>query len=265
MVVPMEVMQHVIHVESSYNPFAIGVVGGHLVRQPKNLPEALATVKMLETKGYNFSLGLAQVNRYNLNKYGLDSYEKAFEACPNLQAGSAILAECYKRLGGDWGKSFSCYYSGNSVTGYRHGYVQKVYASMRNSYVISDNEDAAIAVVSKPSRRVVAVSRHPVYANTSSPANMQPMGFQQVMSVPALLRAAPMAVPQTRMQRIIASYKEPIVATVVSEPPTQVQLQQVQMSTQFALEPVAITAPVVVSAIPAAEQAASSQHSAFVF
>ena len=97
MAVSMDVMQHVINVESSRNPYAIGVVGGALVRQPKALDEALATVRMLEEKGYNFSIGLAQVNRYNLGKYGLDSYEKAFQQCPNLQAGSRILAECYKR------------------------------------------------------------------------------------------------------------------------------------------------------------------------
>ena len=48
MAVSMDVMQHVINVESSRNPYAIGVVGGALVRQPKALDEALATVRMLE-------------------------------------------------------------------------------------------------------------------------------------------------------------------------------------------------------------------------
>jgi type IV secretion system protein VirB1 len=128
--VPVDVMHHVVRVESSYNPFAIGVVGGRLVRQPHDLQEALSTVRMLESRGYNFSLGLAQVNRYNLAKYGIDSYEKAFDTCTNLQAGSRILAECYSRADGDWGKSFSCYYSGNFVTGFRHGYVQKIFDSM---------------------------------------------------------------------------------------------------------------------------------------
>lgn len=134
MATPMSVMQHVVHVESSYNPYAIGVVGGRLVRQPQNLAEALSTVQMLEDKGYNFSVGLAQVNRYNLTKYGLQTYEQAFQQCPNLKAGSAILSECYRRSGNDWGKAFSCYYSGNFVTGFRHGYVQKIYNSIaRNS------------------------------------------------------------------------------------------------------------------------------------
>lgn len=128
--VPAEVMQHVVKVESSSNPYAIGVVGGRLVRQPRSLPEAVSTARMLEEKGYNFSVGLAQVNRYNLAKYGLSDYARAFQVCPNLEAGSRILADCHARAGGDWGKAFSCYYSGNFVTGFRHGYVQKVLSSL---------------------------------------------------------------------------------------------------------------------------------------
>lgn len=164
--VPKEVMHHVVRVESSYNPYAIGVVGGRLVRQPKSLPEALATVRMLERGGYNFSLGLAQVNRYNLERFGLPSYEAAFETCPNLEAGSRILAECHGRSGGDWGKSLSCYYSGNYVTGFRHGYVQKVFASMRASglRVEPGTGDSPIAVIGKPLRRVTEVTRYPARA-----------------------------------------------------------------------------------------------------
>lgn len=135
--VPAEIMQHVIHVESGNNPYAIGVVGGQLVRQPQTLPEAVATVHMLEAKGYNYSLGVAQVNRNNLGKYGLDTYEQAFDPCPNAAAGSRILAACYATSGKEWGKAFSCYYSGNFVTGYRDGYVQKIYDSIHRSSVLA--------------------------------------------------------------------------------------------------------------------------------
>lgn len=141
--VPAEVMQHIVNVESGENPYAIGVVGGQLVRQPQNLDEAIATVRMLETKGYNFSVGLAQVNRANLGKYGLDTYEKAFQTCSNLAAGARILAECYASSGGDWGKSFSCYYSGNFTTGYRDGYVQKIYDSINRT---ASSQTAAIPI-----------------------------------------------------------------------------------------------------------------------
>lgn len=161
--VPREVMHHVAKVESSFNPYAIGVVGGRLARQPRNLGEALSTTRMLEREGYNFSLGIAQVNRYNLSKQGLASYEQAFAVCPNLQAGSRILAECYARSGKDWGKAFSCYYSGNFTTGFRHGYVQKVVASWRAAAtggseagaipVIRDERRAAPAAVVRQTQR----------------------------------------------------------------------------------------------------------------
>lgn len=133
--VPMDVMQHVVNVESGNNPFAIGVVGAHLERQPQNLDEAVATARMLESQGYNYSLGIAQVNRANFARYGLDSYEKAFDACANLQAGTQILAQCYAQASGDWGKAFSCYYSGNFAKGFEDGYVQKVVDSMNRSVI----------------------------------------------------------------------------------------------------------------------------------
>lgn len=174
--VPADVMQHVVRVESSYNPYAIGVVGGRLARQPRSLPEALATVRMLESRGYNFSLGLAQVNRHNLDRYGLASYAQAFEACPNLQAGARILADCNTRAGGDWGKAFSCYYSGDFSTGYRHGYVQKVFASMR----AGQGDPRPIPVIDR--RRRAQASRKP---RPSTPALATPRADARVASAAA--------------------------------------------------------------------------------
>lgn len=156
MAVPAEVMQHIVNVESGYNPFAIGVVGAQLVRQPQSIGEAVATVRMLESRGYNFSVGLSQVNRANFGKYGLTSYEQAFEVCPNLTAGARILSDCYASSGNDWGKSFSCYYSGNFVTGYRDGYVQKVYDSINavdpNAHEAAISKPIQLASTAPPSR-----------------------------------------------------------------------------------------------------------------
>lgn len=235
MEVPLDVMQHVVRVESSYNPYAIGVVGGHLVRQPKNLPEALATVRMLESRGFNFSLGLAQVNRYNLGKYGLDSYEKAFQKCPNLQAGSRILAECYKRLGGDWGKSFSCYYSGNSVTGFRHGYVQKVFASMRQSETATTAGPSgdAIEVVSKPSRRVVAVSRHPVYSQSPQPRLQQRI---EASVIPATLSPAVPALVSVQVEQqqvpVASSVSKPVPVFAFADTASPVSLKPAEANSR---------------------------------
>jgi type IV secretion system protein VirB1 len=127
-----QTMAAVARVESSFNPFAIGVVGGRLVRQPAARDEAVATARSLEAQGFNFSVGLGQVNRYNLARYGLD-YQSAFDPCANLRAGAAILTDCYARASKSAQDSqaalraaFSCYYSGNFVTGFRDGYVAKV-------------------------------------------------------------------------------------------------------------------------------------------
>lgn len=169
--VPAEVMQHVVHVESAANPFAIGVVGGQLVRQPRSLDEALATVQMLEAKGYNFSVGLAQVNRYNLGKYGLASYDEAFQACPNLLAASQILADCYASAGGDWGKSFSCYYAGDFVTGYRDGYVQKIYDSIRRNTTVDGAPSVAASPI--PLTETTSTSRETILAR-ATPASDTP-------------------------------------------------------------------------------------------
>lgn len=51
--VPHDIMHHVVHVESANNPFAIGVVGGRLSRQPRNLLEALEAVRLLKEQGFS--------------------------------------------------------------------------------------------------------------------------------------------------------------------------------------------------------------------
>lgn len=136
-----QTMAAVVNVESSYNPYAIGVVGGRLARQPKNREEAVATAQQLETDGWNFSLGIAQVNRYNLPKYQI-TYEQAFDACSSLRVGSKILEDCFVRASKRTSDpqaalhaAFSCYYSGNFTRGFtpdvtgKPSYVQKVLAS----------------------------------------------------------------------------------------------------------------------------------------
>lgn len=122
--VALQTMQALVRTESSFNPYAIGVVGGQLQRQPRNLAEAVATVKALDAAGYNFSMGYSQVNKSNLKKYGLD-FVTVFEACRNLHAGSKILSECYRQALKQYGNAgmaykaaFSCYYSGNFTRGF---------------------------------------------------------------------------------------------------------------------------------------------------
>jgi type IV secretion system protein VirB1 len=172
--VPATVMRHVVDVESGANPYAIGVVGGRLARQPKSLDEAVATARMLEAKGYNFSLGIAQVNRANLGKHGLDTHEKAFDPCSNLLAGSRILADCHTSAGGDWGKAFSCYYSGNFVTGFEHGYVQKIYDSISRGSTVAGTGTTAAAIPRRQAARSAVSSSIGAKGNTTARATSAP-------------------------------------------------------------------------------------------
>ncbi|HAX22013.1 MAG TPA: lytic transglycosylase [Hydrogenophaga sp.] len=133
-------------VESALNPWAIGVVGGALQRQPRHRTEAIATAEALKAAGRNFSVGLGQINLGNFQRLGL-SLESAFEPCANLAAMQTVLSECFERAQRKSPRTsgnqvalraaLSCYYSGNFSTGFRHGYVGKVVAAARNPLPIS--------------------------------------------------------------------------------------------------------------------------------
>jgi len=134
--VSLVTMAAIVRTESGFNPYAIGVVRGRLARQPASLDEAVATAHALAAGGWNFSVGLAQVNRANWHTYRLNE-RSAFDPCRNLAAGAAILQGCFelaRRARTDTSSdpqsvlhaSLSCYASGNFSTGYRTGYVQRV-------------------------------------------------------------------------------------------------------------------------------------------
>lgn len=134
-----ETARALVSVESAFNPWAIGVVGGALVRQPRNRAEAFATARALRDAGWNFSVGLGQINVGNFDRLGL-TVESAFEPCANLAAMQTVLAECFDRASASTSsaagqmalrQALSCYYSGNFATGFRHGYVRKVVVAAR--------------------------------------------------------------------------------------------------------------------------------------
>ena len=145
-----------VSVESGFNPWAIGVVGGALVRQPRHRAEALATARALQAAGWNFSVGLGQINVGNFERLGL-TLDAAFEPCTNLAAMQSVLAECFDRARAPASaatattttatsppvdqtalrQALSCYYSGNFATGFRHGYVRKVVAAADTSSLVA--------------------------------------------------------------------------------------------------------------------------------
>lgn len=118
-------MKALVRTESGYNPFAIGVVNGRLTRQPKSLSEAMQSVKSLDEQGYNYSVGLGQVNKNNFAAYS-ESAESLFEPCRNLQVSGSILKGCYDSASvyslspqNTLLLALSCYYSGNFKRGFQ--------------------------------------------------------------------------------------------------------------------------------------------------
>lgn len=177
-------LQAVVRTESGFNPYAIGVVGGRLARQPRNEAEAIATAIALERTGWNYSVGLGQINRSNLPRYGLD-LPTAFDPCANLRVGAAILTDCYTRARSRMPSSqnavhaaLSCYYSGNFQRGFLAdangtSYVQRVAGNAAGALafgpesiaipVVRDRRTAAEAVPIKQDKegRTLVPSRRP--------------------------------------------------------------------------------------------------------
>lgn len=184
-------MAAIVRTESGFNPYAIGVVNGRLKRQPASLGEAVATAHALSAAGWNFSVGLAQVNVENWYAYGLTE-QSAFDPCRNLAVGAAILQGCFesaRRAQIDTGPnsqsalraSLSCYASGNFSTGYRTGYVQRVVDNARIAVLPSVSVVVPtvmpIAVVPDDSQESSSRGRfRPIRVPTAEPAGIVPDG-----------------------------------------------------------------------------------------
>ena len=130
--VALDTMAAIIAVESSGNPYAIAVVrGAKQPKQPRNRAEALKIIRYLNSINANFTVGLAQINQANFNKFKVTA-EDLLNPCLNLRISEKLLQDCYTRTH-DIDKTLSCYYSGNPRQGFKKdfrktSYVERVYA-----------------------------------------------------------------------------------------------------------------------------------------
>ncbi len=105
-----------------------------LAKQPKDRSEAIYWLHWFTSHSYTVSIGLMQVNSEMAPQFHLKP-EQLFEPCTNLRVGAAILISVYTDLARKMGEGLSAldaalsfYNSGNSVAGFRNGYVANVYA-----------------------------------------------------------------------------------------------------------------------------------------
>ena len=131
-----ETLLSVVHVESRFDPLAIGVNGVPRVAvAPVSVDDAVTKAAALIAAGRSIDLGLAQINSKNLAWLGL-SLREVFEPCTNLRAAARILQHGYGRS--DAGRvgeqaalktALSYYNTGHPIRGITNGYVGKVTAA----------------------------------------------------------------------------------------------------------------------------------------
>jgi len=121
-----------VYVESGFDPLAIHVNGAILEYQPNNLQQAVATARALRAQGWDFDIGLAQINVRNVERFGL-ALQEVFDPCTNLRLMQRLLGECFERARKLPGEeqfalrtALSCYNTGNLQDGFGRGYVGRV-------------------------------------------------------------------------------------------------------------------------------------------
>ncbi|KWS59895.1 lytic transglycosylase [Pseudomonas amygdali pv. morsprunorum] len=198
----------IVKTESSFNPYAIGVVGKVLPRQPQSLDEAVLAVKKLVAEGADFSIGLGQINRQH---FDVSRPEPVFEPCTNLRMAAAVLEQCYAVTSAKepnrqvaLHKAISCYYSGNPKRGFKaeaefggSSHVQRVLANAGGTSVTVPALEGGSAEPSQLQRAQAPASTvEPTYESwdvlRQYPRNLPPA--TPAVSAPSAPSAAP-AVP----------------------------------------------------------------------
>jgi type IV secretion system protein VirB1 len=213
--VPSSVMAPLVKVESGFNPYAIGVVGGRLERQATNKAEAVATITALQAAGLKFSAGVGQVFLGNWKAYGLTN-DSVFEPCQNIRAAAAIYKACYDRALTDIPNpaiaeqaAYSCYYSNNFITGFKPDapgqipYVQKV---LNSAAELKDQPAPVVQAIPFIPNKPVGESTKPAKASVVKPSAPELVDFEataQISTPPVAVSAATPDVGQAQPEKTV--------------------------------------------------------------
>ncbi|WP_246252468.1 lytic transglycosylase domain-containing protein [Parasulfitobacter algicola] len=143
-----DIMAGIVHVESRFHPYAIGV-GGQNARSifPSSKQEAIAVANQLVANGERFDAGIAQINIENFDWLDL-TIPQAFDVCINLSAAEKVLRDSYDRArtAGETKAdalriALSTYNTGHSTRGVRNGYVGRVMQGAETRVVVSSRNN----------------------------------------------------------------------------------------------------------------------------
>lgn len=169
--VAVETLVSVVHTESRFNPYAIGInAKGVAAPDPADRASATTAARSLIAHGYNIDLGLGQINSANLKWLGL-SVEDAFDPCRNLAAAARVLSANYLSVvrsspstGAAIATAMSMYNTGSRTRGFGNGYVARVFASSNIVVPAIRGELAPAAAVAPahPQASALAVAPTPI-------------------------------------------------------------------------------------------------------
>mgnify|MGYP001770675430 CR=1 FL=1 len=122
--VPQALLIAIAKVESGFRPWVINInQNGKSVKviNPKSLTEALVYVRYLHDNGYNYDVGIGQINVWNIKRLKLQP-EQLLDPCNNIKVSAYILRENINKYGLTWDAIWR--YNG------RKDYAYKVYNAL---------------------------------------------------------------------------------------------------------------------------------------
>jgi len=130
----------IIQTESGGNPYVIGDNTTRKSHFPKTRREAVQLADFLLSQGHSLDMGLMQINSIHLKPRSL-SLDEIFDPCRNINIGTSILAEFYRKY--DHGeardvvlfKSLSAYNTGSAWKG--PGYINKILQAAGATYRVT--------------------------------------------------------------------------------------------------------------------------------
>ncbi|MCT8308731.1 lytic transglycosylase domain-containing protein [Xanthomonas translucens pv. translucens] len=211
-------MGYLVAAESSNNRLAIGVNGNYrLPRQPVTHEEAVATIRWLAERNYNFDVGWGQVNSQNFALLGVTG-EGLLDGCTNLRASAKVLTDCYKTAVKDAGegqgalqRALSCYNTGSQTRGFRNGYVGRLLATAKQLHVPAlEGAPPAQGAVEASNASAASTKDQPSKTTEGTPdAFAQEAGGAFADSSPGALRPQPPPVTQETQDAGVSNSSTP--------------------------------------------------------
>jgi soluble lytic murein transglycosylase-like protein len=102
--VPYSLLIAIAKVESGFRPWVINInQNGKSVKviNPKSLTEAMVYVRYLHDNGYNYDVGIGQINVWNIKRLRLQP-EQLLDPCNNIRVSAYILKENINKYGLTW-------------------------------------------------------------------------------------------------------------------------------------------------------------------